>query len=175
MALLADHVHLKLNAVRAIVPPSAARFDELASCDGRVTDDGDQIALAVRLDPQHAEAAVLAQGTSPARQGRRGSHSRLRAVAFAAAFIGSGPAIETDRADGEIGMEGAGSRGFARRAGWPQASLSIQPRPLRHLLIMSQPHALETDGGEHVISTPGKLAIASSANRSARTECAVFR
>jgi hypothetical protein len=49
-----------LYAVRPIVDPPATRLDELASADRRrMTDNGDQIALAARLHPQHAEAVIL--------------------------------------------------------------------------------------------------------------------
>jgi hypothetical protein len=40
--------------------PTAARLHELAGANGRsVADDGDQIAMAARLYPQHAKAALL--------------------------------------------------------------------------------------------------------------------
>jgi hypothetical protein len=56
----AQEIGTKLHPVRPIVDPSAARLHELARANGRsVADDGDQIALAARLDTQHAEAAVL--------------------------------------------------------------------------------------------------------------------
>jgi hypothetical protein len=46
--------------VRAVVDPPPGCLHELASAIGRsVTDDGDQIALAARLHPQDAEAALL--------------------------------------------------------------------------------------------------------------------
>jgi hypothetical protein len=49
--------------VRPIVDPPATRLDELAGADRRrMTDDGNQIALAARLHPQHAEAVVLVVG-----------------------------------------------------------------------------------------------------------------
>ena len=46
--------------MRPIVDPPATRLDELAGTDRRrMTDNGDQIALAARLHPQHAEAVIL--------------------------------------------------------------------------------------------------------------------
>ena len=46
--------------MRAVVDPLPRNLDEPARRDrGGVTDDGDQIALAAHLHPQHAEAAVL--------------------------------------------------------------------------------------------------------------------
>ena len=40
--------------------PSPARLHELAGADGRsVADDRDQVAMAARLYPQHAKAALL--------------------------------------------------------------------------------------------------------------------
>src|SRR6267142_1243571 len=51
---------LELDAVGAVVDPVAARLDELAGRDHRrVAEDGDQVALAARLDPQHAEPILL--------------------------------------------------------------------------------------------------------------------
>ena len=56
----AQEVGAELHAVRPIVDPPAARLDELAGTDcRRMADDGDQVALAPRLHPQHAEPAVL--------------------------------------------------------------------------------------------------------------------
>ena len=56
----AQEIGAELHAVRPVVDPPAARLDELAGADRRrMADDGDQIALAARLHPQHAEAAVL--------------------------------------------------------------------------------------------------------------------
>ena len=50
---------LELQAMGAVVDPAAAHLHPLAGCDrGGVPDDGDQVALATCLDPQHAEAAV---------------------------------------------------------------------------------------------------------------------
>src|SRR5439155_5504365 len=50
----------ELNTVSAVVDPGATRLDELAGRDHRrMTKDGDQVALAARLDPQHAEPVVL--------------------------------------------------------------------------------------------------------------------
>jgi hypothetical protein len=50
----------ELHAVRPIIDPPATRLDELAGADRRrMTDNRDQIALAARLYPQHAEAIVL--------------------------------------------------------------------------------------------------------------------
>ena len=64
---------LELHAVRPVVDPPAARLHELAGADGRsVADDGDQVALAAGLHPQH-EAAVPVEGdrsTRPARFSR---------------------------------------------------------------------------------------------------------
>src|SRR5512132_2583160 len=55
-----QEVGAELHAVRPIVDPPATRLDELAGADRRrMTDDGNQIALAARLHPQHAEAVVL--------------------------------------------------------------------------------------------------------------------
>ena len=56
----AQEIGAELHPVRAVVDPPAARLHELAGTDCRsVADDGDQVALAPRLHPQHAEAAVL--------------------------------------------------------------------------------------------------------------------
>ena len=56
----AEEIGAKLYAVRPVVDPPPARLHELAGADGRsVADDRDQIAMAARLDPQDAEAAVL--------------------------------------------------------------------------------------------------------------------
>jgi len=50
----------ELNTVSAVVDPGAARLDELAGRDHRgMAKDGDQVALAARLDPQHAEPVLL--------------------------------------------------------------------------------------------------------------------
>ena len=46
--------------MRPVVDPPAARLHELTGANGRsVADDRDQIAMAARLDPQDAEAALL--------------------------------------------------------------------------------------------------------------------
>ena len=46
--------------VRPVIDPSAACLDELAGTDcRRMADDGDQVALAPCLHPQHAEPAVF--------------------------------------------------------------------------------------------------------------------
>ena len=56
----AQEIGAELHAVRPVVDPPAARLDELAGADRRgMADDGDQVALAARLHPQDAEAAVL--------------------------------------------------------------------------------------------------------------------
>ena len=56
----AQEVGAKLYAVGSVVNPPAARLHELAGADGcSVADDRDQVAMAARLDPQHAEAALL--------------------------------------------------------------------------------------------------------------------
>ena len=48
----AQEVGAELHAVRPVVDPPAARLDELAGTDGcGMTDEGDQITLAARLDP----------------------------------------------------------------------------------------------------------------------------
>jgi hypothetical protein len=50
----------ELDAVRAVVDPGSARLDELASRDHRrVTEDGDQVALAAGFDAEHAEAVLF--------------------------------------------------------------------------------------------------------------------
>ena len=55
----AQETGAELQAVRPVVDPLPGHLDEFAGGDrSRVTDDGDQIALTPRLDPQHAEAAV---------------------------------------------------------------------------------------------------------------------
>ena len=49
----------ELDAVGTIVDPTAARLHKLAGRDHRgMADDGDQIALPARFDPQHAEAVL---------------------------------------------------------------------------------------------------------------------
>src|SRR5215472_3788154 len=49
----------KLDAVRAVVDPGPARLDELAGRDHRsIPDEGNEITLASRFDPQNAEAVV---------------------------------------------------------------------------------------------------------------------
>ena len=73
-----------------IVDPPAARLDELAGADRcRMADDGDQIALAARLHPQDAEAAVLVVEGDPLDEagevlafgcGRRRSHPGLTSL-----------------------------------------------------------------------------------------------
>ena len=56
----AQEIGAELHAVRPVVDPPPARLHELAGADRRgVADDGDQVALAARLHPQHAEAAVV--------------------------------------------------------------------------------------------------------------------
>jgi hypothetical protein len=48
-----------LDAVRTVIYPGAARLDELAGRDHRsMANHGNEIALASRLDPQHAEAIL---------------------------------------------------------------------------------------------------------------------
>ena len=55
-----QEIAAELHAVHPIVDPPAACLDELAGTDRRsVADDGDQVALAARLHPQHAEPAVF--------------------------------------------------------------------------------------------------------------------
>ena len=50
----------ELDAVGAVVDPGPARLDELAGRDHRgVAEDGDQVALAAGLDPQHAEPVLV--------------------------------------------------------------------------------------------------------------------
>ena len=50
---------LELQAMGAVVDPSAAHLHPLAGCDrSGVPDDRDQVALPARLDPQHAKAGV---------------------------------------------------------------------------------------------------------------------
>jgi hypothetical protein len=50
----------ELDAVSAVVDPGAARLDELAGSDHRrVTEDGDQVALAAGFDAQHAEPVLF--------------------------------------------------------------------------------------------------------------------
>ena len=52
--------NLTMPAVRPVVDPPPARLHELAGANGRsVADDRDQIAMAARLHPQHAKAALL--------------------------------------------------------------------------------------------------------------------
>jgi hypothetical protein len=49
----------ELEAVRPIVDPAAARLDELAGGNHRrMADEGDQITVASRFHPQHAEAVL---------------------------------------------------------------------------------------------------------------------
>src|SRR5467141_3852822 len=51
---------LELDAVGAVVDPGSARLNELAGRDHRrVTEDGDQVALAAGFDAQHAEAVLF--------------------------------------------------------------------------------------------------------------------
>jgi hypothetical protein len=46
--------------MRAVVDPAPARLDKLAGHDHRrVTEHGDQVALAAGFDPQHAEAVLV--------------------------------------------------------------------------------------------------------------------
>ena len=55
----AQEARLELLAVGAVVDPFARRRDPLAGGDrGGVADDGDQVAMAARLDPQNAEAVL---------------------------------------------------------------------------------------------------------------------
>ena len=45
-----------MDSVRAVIDPGSARLNELAGRDHRrVTEDGDQVALAAGFDVQHAE------------------------------------------------------------------------------------------------------------------------
>ena len=56
----AEEIGAKLYAVRPVVDPPPARLHEFAGANRRrVADDRDQIAMAARLDTQHAEPAVL--------------------------------------------------------------------------------------------------------------------
>ena len=62
----------ELLAVGAVVDPFARRGDPLAGGDRRgMADDGDQVAVAARLDPEHAEAVLglwkVTRSTRPAR------------------------------------------------------------------------------------------------------------
>ncbi len=53
----AHEARLELLAMGAVVDPFARRRDPFAGGDhGSVTDDGDQFAVAARLDPENAEA-----------------------------------------------------------------------------------------------------------------------
>ena len=50
----------ELDAMRAVVDPAPAGLDELAGRDHRrVTEDGDQVALAAGFDAEHAEAVLF--------------------------------------------------------------------------------------------------------------------
>ena len=52
-------VGFELQAVVAVVDPSALRFDVFTrQRGGKMADDGDRAAAAVRLDAQHREAVV---------------------------------------------------------------------------------------------------------------------
>ena len=68
---------LELQAVGAVVDPGAAHLHPLAGGDaGGMADDGDQVPLAARLDPQHAEPAlgvVEGHALDQARHGFRGT------------------------------------------------------------------------------------------------------
>jgi hypothetical protein len=55
----AHEAHLELLAMGAIVDPLARGSDPLAGADrGGMAENGDQVAVATRLDPEHAEAVV---------------------------------------------------------------------------------------------------------------------
>ena len=55
----AQEARFELRSVRSVVDPDARRLNELAGADHRrVTDHGDQVTLAPRLDAQNAEAVV---------------------------------------------------------------------------------------------------------------------
>ena len=63
---------LKLDAMGSVVYPGPARLDRLARRDHRgMTDDGNEIALASRLNPKDAEAVLelwkVTRSTNPAR------------------------------------------------------------------------------------------------------------
>jgi len=50
----------ELDPMRAVIDPAPARLDELTGRDHRrVTEDGDQLALATGFDAQHAEPVLL--------------------------------------------------------------------------------------------------------------------
>ena len=69
--------------MRAVVDPGSARLNELAGRDHRrMTEDGDQVALAAGFDEQHAEAVLLVvEGDALDEAGqnlRRTHHRRAR-------------------------------------------------------------------------------------------------
>jgi hypothetical protein len=103
----AEERGLELQAVGAVVDPGAAGLDELAGADrGGGTDDGDQLALAADLDPEHAEAVLGAGVGDPLDQPGQGlalgacrdgapsgviwSHKNAAAI-LASAPLASGP------------------------------------------------------------------------------------
>jgi hypothetical protein len=55
----AEEGGLELDPMGAVVDPGSRGLDELAGADrGRSAHDGDQLALAAHLDPEHAEAVL---------------------------------------------------------------------------------------------------------------------
>ena len=128
----AQKIGAELHAVGPIVDPAAARLDELAGADRRgMADDSDQIALAAGLHPQHAEAAVfVVEGDPLDEAGEVFALGRGRRRYLHLRRLGS--AVETDHADGEVGMEGAADGDEAEAAQvsdveWLHQSMRLEP------------------------------------------------
>ena len=108
--------------MRAVVDPAPARLDELAGRDHRrMTEHGDQVALAAGFDPQHAEAVLIAvegdaldqAGQNLGRTRRRcARHPGIMEIGFPGRYQDRAGSVSGRRSDRGSDLEGAGYGSF---------------------------------------------------------------